>query len=502
MGVVQRQSIKHSIVSVLGILIGAISTLAIYPNDRAFFGKLSFIIDSGTLLFPILSLGAASLAIRYFPYFKNEKYKHQGFLGFLFLFAGVGILIVSLLIKPLEENIFGFLNLLEFKVEQLKVLGIPIYLIAILLIYSKILTNYISNFARVAIPNVLNNLFLKIALPIIVFLHFTSRISAEQGVFLLIAAHLFILIALNLYTIRLGQWFVLPKFDFLKKDLLVAMLTYASFNILSSMGSTISTRIDGIMVAQLVDFEATGDYKIFLLMANPVNLALLALAAISGPIISEKLKARDLKGVEILFKKTSINGLVLAIFIYVGVWTNLDDLITLTGKYELLKPMMLVFVLIGLSKIFDVATSINYQIIGFSKYYRFNLVMVLFLAVLNVVSNYIFIKELGYGAIGAAMATCLSLFLYNLARIIFIWMKFKIHPFQRNTLFLLLIGLAVLGLGFIIPSFVHPILSILVRGIIITLCYISLVFYVNISKDVNELILKYWAMLKALLTSK
>ena len=105
MGLIQRQSIKYSAVSVAGILIGAISTIFIYKLDEAFYGTIQFVQSTANLLFPVLSLGSASLIIRFFPDFKDPQKQHNGFLGFVFLLAfggiGVGLVLYSFLKTPI-----------------------------------------------------------------------------------------------------------------------------------------------------------------------------------------------------------------------------------------------------------------------------------------------------------------------------------------------------------------------------------------------------------------
>ncbi|NJL77581.1 MAG: hypothetical protein HC892_23660, partial [Saprospiraceae bacterium] len=137
------------------------------------------------------------------------------------------------------------------------------------------------------------------------------------------------------------------------------------------------------------------------------------------------------------------------------------------------------------------ATSLNSQIIVYSKYFRFNLVILIFLAIANVWGNYLFIKVLDFGTVGAAIATCISILIYNLLKLLFIWIKFKMLPFTHATIWLLVIGLLVTGLGSWLQVSNNHILNILVKSVFILTIYISLVYVLKLSTEFNHVISKY-----------
>ncbi|MEL6721239.1 MAG: hypothetical protein AAFP82_21240, partial [Bacteroidota bacterium] len=190
MGVIQRQGLKHSLVSIIGIAVGALSVLFIYPKDNYLYGLLRFISDFGMLLLPIISLGVPMLAVRYFPIFKNKKQKHHGFLGFLLLFILIAFALSTTLLWWLKDWIAPILEHLQFdNIQRISQYKIPILIAAALLSIAQLLTNYISNFGRVALPNVFNNLFLKLAFPGIVLLAVWSLTDYQYSVQILLGVY-------------------------------------------------------------------------------------------------------------------------------------------------------------------------------------------------------------------------------------------------------------------------------------------------------------------------
>jgi O-antigen/teichoic acid export membrane protein len=108
----------------------------------------------------------------------------------------------------------------------------------------------------------------------------------------------------------------------------------------------------------------------------------------------------------------------------------MDEIFEIIPNGERYKSGKIVILLLGLAKLFDMLTSINEYIIAYSKHFRYNLYFLLVLAVVNVVANLTLIPQ--FELAGAALATLLSVVLFNIFKTYFVYAKFKIHPFQRK----------------------------------------------------------------------
>lgn len=492
MGLIQRQSIKYSAVSFLSVFVGGLSVIFIYPNDRETYGLLQYIISFAMLLMPLIGMGIHSLVVRFFPEFKDKKQQHRGFLGFILLFSSFALVTSSIFFFFFQEYFYALLQLLNFDISIIRRYRLLVFALAAVLLLNKIFTNYISVFGRIVVPNILNNFLIKLLMPILILLHLFGWVVVDQLILLLLAGYTLALVILILYTIKLGEFYIRPKLSYLKPALQQKMRTYAFYALLVGSAPILAQHIDSFMVTTLVSAEQNGDYTIFRFMANTIDIPLFALIAIGGPIVAAKFEEQDLIGIKGLYQKSALNGLIAGSLIFIGVFCNLDDLLQITGKYAELSPLKSVFLFLGIAKLFDVVTSLNAQIIGYSKYFRFNFWLMLFLAVINVINNYLFIEYLNFNAIGAAIATCISIFLFNILRLLFIWWRFKMIPFTKEVF--LVIGLAVLLIALTIqlPLNISPIVNIILRSIFIVATYTFVILYFRISEDVNALALKYW----------
>jgi hypothetical protein len=123
------------------------------------------------------------------------------------------------------------------------------------------------------------------------------------------------------------------------------------------------------------------------------------------------------------------------------VWVNIDDLFKIIPRGDIYIGGKTVLYFFLFSRMIDLVTGVNNEIILYSKYYRYSLILIILLGGLTVVTNLIFIPI--YGILGAAIATTMSLVIYLLLELVIVWIKFRTQPFSLNTVKALLLSLAI-----------------------------------------------------------
>jgi O-antigen/teichoic acid export membrane protein len=147
------------------------------------------------------------------------------------------------------------------------------------------------------------------------------------------------------------------------------------------------------------------------------------------------------------------------------------------GKYA--------FLFLGVSKLFDLFTSINGIIIQVSKWYWYNFIFNLILLLLAIITNIWLIPA--YGVTGAALATAISIFLFNLAKTYFVYKKFKILPISSKMLYTLILLLALTPVEWIDLE-VYFIWSILIKSGMTAIVFTLLCYFFKVSEDLNKMI--------------
>jgi hypothetical protein len=93
-----------------------------------------------------------------------------------------------------------------------------------------------------------------------------------------------------------------------------------------------------------------------------------------------------------------------------------------------------------------------------------------------------------FGLVGAALATLISISLFNIIKMIFIQIKFRMHPLSIQMVYISLIAALSYFIVYFIPLNLNPIINLLLRSAIFACCFLLPVYYLKISKDLNDVI--------------
>lgn len=488
MGIIKSQGIKNTILSYMGVAIGALSALLIYPLDRQAYGLAAFLYSTAFFLLPFASFGITSAVTKFFPKFKTSDSNHNN--GFLFLILSIGISgYLSFLLVFLPFKTFFFSLLTKLKLGEVSLpdnyIFILLLLFSLLLIY--IFTFYLNNYHKIVVPTFFQNFLYKIFLPIIVLLHYLNHIDLRIISIAVVSFFAFVSLALIAYTMRLGYFNLQPVTkNFITPPLKSEIRNYLGFSSFNIIGHTLAFRIDMVMVAMMLGFSMNGTYGILFTLASTIDIPNKSIIQIAAPIISESWEKGNTSEIDNIYKKSSLNLVTVGIFLFLGVWLCLDSLLDLSTNTQALAEVKYIFFFLGLAKLVDMITSVNSQIIIFSKFYKYNLIFIILLGLMNVISNYILIGK--YNVIGAAIATLVAMCVYNAVKLIFIYFKMGLHPFSINTFKAIILGVIAYAIAFYVPVIDNPFLNIFVKGSVFSLIYLPAILYFNIAPEITILI--------------
>ncbi len=472
MGFIARQSIKRGILNFIGSLIGVFSLLFVYPLSKESYGLAQFLISSATIFSVLLSLGSTSLVVRFYPDLK-AKFKNS-FLGIIISIALFSFIIISILAVLFYNDVLLLLGKLNFQIEAINQNSFIIYILTFLIIFIQIFIFHASNFQRIVVPFAIHDIAFKIYLPLLILGVYIDIIGKTKIGLFLILFYLFSFIA-NLVYLKIIKALSISKNSFfsLGKTKIKEIANYMGFSSLNIIGESVTTQIDRVLIPLLLTMSSNGIYSIFLFMSNTISIPVNSLFTITAPVIADSLKNNDLKNVEKLYKKTSLNSFLAGSLLFIVLWTNIYDIVKLMPNPKTIDPFVNVFLFLGLGKLIDMVTSVNTHIIVYSKYYRYNLFFILTLAVMNILFSYYLIGKLGIA--GAALGSFIALLIYNVLKLVFIKAKFNITPFTIHTFSVLLINMIVFLIGMYIPENNAIIISIVFKStIVIVIFYVLL----------------------------
>ena len=492
MGVVLRQSFLSTVLTYVGVVIGYVNVLILFPRflTPEEIGLVRLIPSAAFLLLPLAQLGLAQCTVRYYPAFEKKKNGPGQLLAFGLIGVTAGYVITLLLYQVFREPVTVY-----FAAESALVNEYQGVVLAVLLVMSfqAVAEGYSRAMMKIVAANFAKEVLVRVGSSVTVLLYAVDVITFEWLVYSMIIVYGLALFFLLGYLLHRRQLTLHFSFSGIGKPLLKEMMTYSLYALLGAGGSFIILNIDQIMISGMLGLHWNGIYTTAFYIAVVIEMPRRALTQITTPLISRAFDRQDIKEVGRMYKKVSVNQMIAGSLLYIGIAANLTSIFKLVPNNEVFIQGISVVYIIGLGKLLDMTFSLNGEIIVMSKYFRFNVVSLIVLAMLAVLLNQLLIPL--YGINGAAWASTIAILLYNAVKMIFVWVKLGVQPFTGKNLLMLVIAAVVLAAGVYFPSFSHAFTDILLRSAFITILFFVFVIFFKVSPDVNELVMNIWRRL-------
>jgi O-antigen/teichoic acid export membrane protein len=177
--------------------------------------------------------------------------------------------------------------------------------------------------------------------------------------------------------------------------------------------------------------------------------------------------------------------LLLALFIFGNIWLNVSDAIqVLHIKNEYAQGLSVLFVL-GMVRIIDAGTGLNALVINTSTFWKFDFYSGVILLAFRLPLTYVLIRK--YGILGSAIAELIAYSVYNFIRFEFLRRKFQMQPFDKFTLYSILLALVAFGISLIITLPLQGWPAILVRIVLFSGMMIIGIFWGKLTPDAHQL---------------
>jgi O-antigen/teichoic acid export membrane protein len=486
MSTIRRQSIISSVIVYSGFALGALNTV-LYGRGLtpAQYGLITGIFVSiGSIMYAVANLGTPSYVTKFYPYYHDHlPASKNDMLSWALLVSLVGFALVTaagIIFKPMIIRKFGHnsAELVQY-FYWIFPFGLGLTLFSVLEAYgwqmkASILTNYLREFQWRLFNLVLIGLLF-------------AGILANFDLFIKLYAfsYLFIALFLLFFLFKKGQLhFTLTPSRVTKRFLtkigalmLMAWTSQVMFNL--------SFFFAAVVLAAVVPegLTAVGIFTLAQYIASLVQAPQRGVASAAVGPLSRAWKEKDHGRIRRIYNRSSINQLIFSVGMFILISLNFQDgILTFGLKQEYLQAFS-VFVVIGLTRIIDMGTGVNGQIIGTSIFWRFDLFTGLILVSLTLLLNYWLAKRLG--VIGPAIADLITFSLYNGIRCAFLYYKYEMQPFGLKTLYTVLLGGATYVLCHWLFSRQQGFGWLVLRSATILFLYISGVLVLRLSEDVG-----------------
>lgn len=463
MGIVIRQSAKTLFVTYLGFLIGYINTLILYPLALSVeqIGLQRILIDATVFFSSFAALGATNIPLRYFPYFRDPGREHNGFLFFLLTLSFCGYIIFVVLFLLLKDSLISIYSSNALQLTKYYYYLIPFTFIQLMMI---IFESYTLVQLKPVVPRFIREIVIRVLLVLGVLGVLYKVITFNTFIDLIPVVYLLALILLMFYVYSIRALFLRPNFGVFKSPQFKGILIFGGFVLLGNSSDIIIRNIDSLMLSSYSGLKSTGIYTIALYIALVLEIPRRSMAQVVIPLVAEATKNNDKGKIEELYKKSSINQMIIGGLLFLLIWCNIDNIFKFVPNGNTFALGKWVVFYLGLGKLFDMAMGVNAEIITTSKYYKYDIFFYAGLSILAIGTNMLLIPRLGLT--GAAIATASSVLIFNMVRFIFIWYIYNIQPFSKNTVKIILISAFVLLFNYMLPHLLgHFVWDVAIRGL-------------------------------------
>ena len=487
MSEIRKKSIKGSIWIYLGFLIGAINTY-IFTHKEWFspdqYGLTRTILELSMLMFSFSAVGTTFFLYKFFPYYEdNLEKKDNDLLGLAFKISGIGFILtvlIVLLAEPLIIKKFGTNSKLLIEYFYIT---IPL---AFFVLFYNLIESYSLGFERGVTANILKETVLKFYTLILVLLKVLGVINFHVFMILFAGQFAMIVIIFAIILQKDGQLWLTFKTSKVTRKYRKKIISMLALTFIVLVVTVLRTSIDSLVLAARQSLASVAIFGFSSYLVILMQAPFRSIIFITIPILSRNWKDKNIKEIERIYKRSSINLLSFSLFIFCLIWLNYDAAIHFFNlNLEYLQGKN-VFLLLGIVTIIEMGTGVNGQIIGTSSFFKFELwTNFLLTAMIIPLSYFLTVK---YGLIGPAIANLVSFSIYNGIRFIFLLRKFNMQPFSKKTIEIFIIAALGYCMCFFIVDKSYHLIYIIIRTLLFAVFFILAVYIRNISPDFKPIL--------------
>ena len=481
MGIVFNQSYKNIIIIIIAIIIGGFNTLFFYPTflQAQYYGLVVFLLATSNLLMPLVSFGSQHTIIKYFSSYKSKEEKDI-FMSSVIFIPMLTIIPISLLAVEFHDTIGNILSIQNPIIDSYVWV---IFLVAFATSYFEVFYSWARVQLKSVFGNFLKEIFPRLSILILLTLVYLGYISKENFIWWLTGFYYLRLIIMMLYSFYL----YFPKFSFSIPKNISEILTYSVYIFLAGSAASILIDIDKFMIPQKEIISQTAFYAVAVFIATVVEIPGRAMFQIVNPLVAKALNENSPKELENLYKKSSLNLLIISGLFFLLINLNIEPFynLVLDSSYS---TAALVVLIISTGKLILMSFGCGPAILATAKFYKITLPFSLMMAVSVYFLNDKLIDL--YSINGAALSTLIVISFFTLVKILYLKYKLKIQPYSYSTFKVLVLIVFLFFLINPVNFGGNYMLEIIGKSIPVSIIYILLVYQMKVSNEINTLIKK------------
>ncbi len=495
MGDIRKQSISSSVFIYIGFAFGALNTFLYTKQgffDPAQYGLVQAMTSMNLVFFSIASLGTVSIMGRFYPYYYDSLKKNQNDL----LALALTIAVIGFALVLLGGIVFKPLFIRKFSEKSPQVVNYYFWIFPFTFFYLifSILEAHAAIQKKTVFPNFLKEGFVRMCTTMLIILYIFKVISFDLFIKCFACIYGLTILFLYGYLKKSGEVTLVFRISSVTRKKGKEMGLFVAYVFFGIVVATLAQQADSIAITSQRGAADLGIFTLNLFVATVVQVPQRSMVAIATPYMAQAWKDRNYPEIQRIYFRSSINLLIISLFIFCNIWLNLDDgykLFHIDKAYEAGKY---VFFIMGISKIIDMGTGVNSQLLYTSPSWRFEFYANMILAVIALPLNYFLVRH--FGIIGAAYSWLISDTIYNAIRILFIKKKYNMQPFTVKTIWAIVCAVIVYLAVYLLTRNFSGWMGMISKSLIFSSLFVVIVYYLNLTPDFIPIIHSIKAKLK------
>lgn len=483
MGVIQRQGLKNTITTYLGIAIGFVSLIVIQPQflTKEELGLTRILYSFSILVAMFVPLGIGNATTKYFPLFKDSNKNHHGYFAFMMLFPIAGFVLAAAILFAIKNFIIA-----QYISESPMFTEFYYYVFPLTFILSLITCLNVYCYAnyKSTIPAFLNDVVARVLVIVVITLYFLKWITLNQFIACYVGLYGIQLLMLLAYIFVFDKPVFKIDWNYFREKDFKTLIRYGLLLWFAGVASIGLKYLDSIMLGKYLPLSFVGIYTIAAFIPTVIEAPLTALEKIAASRIAFAWAENNRKDILEIYRKSSLYMLALGGLLFTGININIENLLSfLPDGYQ--QGATVVFI-ISLGTLVNMLTGANAPILFNSDKYRWGAFFLIALALVSVALQMVFIPWLGLN--GAAIATVSCYVLYNLFMSAVVWKFYNLHPFDKKMLIILFAIIFCFAINYFLPAIENKILDMIHRSVIVTVVYLLLIYRYKVLEEFHHLL--------------
>ncbi|KKK48462.1 hypothetical protein LCGC14_3144870, partial [marine sediment metagenome] len=334
---------------------------------------------------------------------------------------------------------------------------------------------------KTTVPTALKDSFVKFATFFLLLAYGAGWLSFRSFFNIYVLIYLAQLILIISYARRITRMKPTFSWQFFSNTRIREVSLYGGFSLLAGGTVMLVQRIDIIMISRLMSLKEVAYYSTAFFFMTAIMVPARSVATIAAPLLSKHIQDDNLGEVKNIYLPSTLNMFIFSGFVFLGVWICVDELMIVLG--EKFGQIKWVIFFLGIGKITEAFHGLNQNILIYSRYFRWDSVLQIFLLTITIITNLIFIPRFGMN--GAAIASLIAISSNQLLKALLIYFKYRLHPYNKRSLLVIALFIIVLVSADYLPQAGSPLMSIAVKAVSFSLLYFIIIYIFNLSTELN-----------------